>query len=51
MIRIEIKNETPEGKGIVIMQQMTGIIDRLYDASPTLFEMALLHSQYTKDHT
>lgn len=60
MIRIETKNETSEGydietriegKGIIIMQQMASILDRLYAADPYLFKTALLHSQYTKDHT
>lgn len=60
MIRIETKNETPEGfdietkiegRGILIMQEMSSILDRLYEASPLLFEKALLLSKYTKDHT
>lgn len=60
MIKIEIKNETSEGydietfiegKGILVMQEMASILDRLYEASPFLFEKALLLSKYTKDHT
>ena len=60
MIRIEVKNETDEGynieiriegNGLIIMQQMAGILDRLYEAAPELFEEALLLSKYTKDHT
>lgn len=60
MIRIEIKNETSEGfdieariegRGIALILQMVSILDKLYEASPLLFEKALLLSQYTKDHT
>lgn len=60
MIKIETKNETPEGydietriegNGLIIVQQMASILDRLYEASPDLFEKALLLSRYTKDHT
>lgn len=60
MIRIEIKNETSEGydietriegRGIAVMQQMASILDKLYEASPLLFEKALLLSKYTEDHT
>lgn len=60
MIKIEIKNETSEGydietriegNGLIIVQQMASILDRLYEASPDLFEKALLLSKYTKDHT
>lgn len=60
MIRIETKNETSkgfdievhiEGKGSIIVQQLTSMLDRLYEAAPELFEKALLLSQYTKDHT
>lgn len=60
MIRIETKNETPEGfdietriegNGLIVVQQMASILDRLYEASPDLFEKALLLSKYTKDHT
>jgi hypothetical protein len=60
MIRIETKNETSEGfdiethiegNGLIIVQQMASMLDRLYEASPDLFEKALLLSKYTKDHT
>lgn len=60
MIRIETKNETSEGfdletriegNGLIIVQQMASILDKLYEASPELFEKALLLSQYTEDHT
>lgn len=60
MIRIETKNETNEGfdletriegNGFIVMQQITSIFDRLYEAAPKLFEKALLLSQYTEDHT
>ena len=60
MIRIETKNETHdgfdfetciEGNGLVILNQLISIFDELYEASPDLFEKALLHSRYTKDHT
>lgn len=60
MIKIEIKNETSEGydietriegNGLIIVQQMASILDRLYEASPDLFEKALLLSRYAKDHT
>ena len=60
MIRIETKNETSEGfdietriegNGLIVVQQMASILDRLYEAAPELFEKALLLSQYTKDHT
>lgn len=59
MIRIETKNETSkgfdietriEGTGLIVYQQMASILDRLYEASPELFERTLLLSQYTKDH-
>lgn len=60
MIRIETKNEDKEGfdletriegNGLVVMLQMGSILDKLYEASPELFEKALLHSKYTEDHT
>jgi hypothetical protein len=60
MIRIETKNETSEGfdletriegNGLIVVQQMASILDKLYEASPDLFEKALLLSQYTEDHT
>lgn len=61
MIKIEVKNETDEGFDIetriegngfiVLLQQITSIFNRLYEAAPELFEKALLLSQYTEDHT
>lgn len=60
MIKIETKNETSEGfdietriegNGFEVMQQMASILDKLYEASPDLFEKALLLSQYTEDNT
>lgn len=60
MIRIETKNETSEGfdletriegNGLVIVQQLVSILDKIYEASPELFEKALVLSQYTEDHT
>lgn len=60
MIKIETKNETREGfdletfiegNGLIVVQQLTSILDKLYEASPDLFEKALLLSQYTEDHT
>lgn len=60
MISIKTKNETSEGfdletriegNGLVILNQLVSIFDKLYEASPELFEKALLHSQYTEDHT
>lgn len=40
-----------EGEGYLIIHQLTGIFDRIYESSPTLFEQALLNCQYTEDHT
>ena len=40
-----------EGDGSVVVQQLTCIFDRIYEASPKLFETALVLSQYTEDHT
>ena len=60
MIKIEIKNETSEGfdietciegNGLIVMQQIASILNRLYEAAPELFEKALLLSKYTEDHT
>lgn len=59
MISIKTTNETPEGydietriegNGLIIVQQMASVIDRLYEAQPDLFEKALLLSRYTEDH-
>ena len=40
-----------DGDGVVVAQQLTAIFDRIYEASPKLFEIALVMSQYTEDHT
>lgn len=40
-----------DGDGAVVAQQLTAIFDRIYEASPKLFEIALVRSQYTEDHT
>lgn len=40
-----------EGDGSVVVQQLTCIFDRIYEAAPQLFETALVLSQYTEDHT
>lgn len=40
-----------EGEGYIVAQQLTAIFDRIYEASPKLFETALVLSQYTEDHT
>ena len=40
-----------EGDGCVVAQQLTAIFDRIYEAEPRLFEVALVMSQYTEDHT
>ena len=40
-----------EGDGVVVVQQLATIFDRIYEAAPKLFEGALLMSQYTEDHT
>lgn len=60
MISIKTRNECKdgfdlelhiEGDGAVVASQLTGIFNRIYEASPKLFEIALLISQYTEDHT
>lgn len=60
MLRIETKNETPDGydietqivgHGPLVIQQMSSVLDRMYEAFPELFERALLLSKYAKDHT
>ena len=60
MINIKTLNETNdgfgleihiEGNGQVVVPELTSIFDRIYEASPLLFEMALIESKYTKDHT
>lgn len=40
-----------EGEGYIVVQQLTAIFDRIYEASPQLFQTALVMSQYTEDHT
>lgn len=40
-----------EGDGIIVVQQLATIFDRIYEAAPKLFEHALVLSQYTEDHT
>lgn len=40
-----------EGDGNVIVQQLTAIFDRVYEAAPLVFELALVESKYTEDHT
>lgn len=40
-----------EGDGNVVIQQLTCILDRIYEAAPLVFELALVASKYTEDHT
>ena len=40
-----------EGDAIEVVQQLTAIFDRIYEAAPPVFEMALVNSKYTEDHT
>ena len=40
-----------EGDGAVVVQQLATIFDGIYEAAPQLFELALLYSKYTEDHT
>ena len=40
-----------DGDGVVVVQQLTAIFDRIYEAAPKLFETTLVMSQYTEDHT
>lgn len=40
-----------EGDGAVIVQQLTCLFDRIYEAAPMVFELALVESKYTEDHT
>lgn len=40
-----------EGEGKVVAQELTAIFDRIYEHAPELFEVALIMSQYTEDHT
>lgn len=40
-----------EGDAIEVTQQLTAIFDRIYEAAAPVFEMALVNSKYTEDHT
>ena len=40
-----------EGDGYVVAQQLSRLFDRVYEAAPKLFEVALLNCKYTEDHT
>lgn len=40
-----------EGDGSVIVQQLTCLFDRIYEAAPLVFELALVERKYTEDHT
>lgn len=40
-----------EGDARLVAQQLTALFDRIYEHAPKLFEIALIMSQYTKDHT
>lgn len=60
MITLKTRNESKngfdleihiEGDGATVASQLTDIFDKIYEASPKLFETALVISQYTKDHT
>lgn len=60
MIEIKTYNESDEGfqmmihiegGGLMVVQQLTSIFNKIYEKDPTLFECALLDSKYTDDHT
>lgn len=60
MIEIKTYNENKdgfqmlvhiEGEGLTVVQQLSSIFDKIYEQHPKLFEVALLYSQYTDDHT
>lgn len=60
MIKIETKNETEEGfdcdihiegEANICINELISIFDHIYHASPTLFQTALLHSEYCKKVT
>lgn len=60
MIRIETHNENDEGfelevliegRADYIAKELVSIFDHFYKASPKIFEIALLSSKYTEDHT
>ena len=40
-----------EGDGLTVVSQLSSVFDKIYEKHPKLFELALLYSQYTKDHT
>lgn len=40
-----------EGDGNVIINELSTIFDRIYEAAPLVFELALVNSKYTEDHT
>ena len=40
-----------EGDGAIVTQQLTALLDRIYEAVPLVFEIALVESKYTEDHT
>ena len=37
-----------EGDGYTVAQQLTAIFDRIYEASPLLFETALINCKYVE---
>lgn len=60
MIEIKTDNEDKKGfdltvkiigNGEVVGQQLVQALDKIYEYTPELFELALLHCRYTKDHT
>ena len=60
MIKIQALNETDEGfdmeihiegDGTVVVPELLSVFDRIYEASPMLFEVALVDCKYTEDHT
>lgn len=40
-----------EGEGGLVIKELTSIFNGIYEASPFLFERALVDSNYTEDHT
>lgn len=60
MIKIETFNEDDnsfqiemllKGEAEQVTQQLISVFNRLYENCPELFELALLESKYTEDHT
>lgn len=60
MIKIQTHNETKDGFDFeiyiegdckIVVPELTLIFDHIYAGSPLLFEMALVESKYTEDHT